>query len=111
MRLVLKMKKNKYIYLLTCLVFILSSCNAAREAGKVLRNEKSRTTDEFLVKKKEPLSQPPNFRTIPEPGSLNQDDINEDSINKILKIPEENRNVNKKKKTGIENSILEKILK
>jgi hypothetical protein len=111
MRLALKMKKNKYIYLLTCLVFILSSCETAREAGKVLRNEKSRTTDEFLVKKKEPLSQPPNFRTIPEPGSLNQNGTNEDSINKILKIPEENRNINKRKKTGIENSILEKILK
>ena len=100
--------KNKYLLLV---LLILYSCSSFKDVESVLRNEKMKSTDEFLVKKKEPLSQPPDFRTIPKPGSLNQDDINEDSINKILKIPEENRNVNKKKKTGIENSILEKILK
>ena len=105
------MKFIRLLIPLIALSVILNSCSSLGEAGKVLRNEKRNSTDEFLVKKKEPLSQPPDFSTIPEPGSLNQDDINEDSINKILKIPEENRNINKRKKTGIENSILEKILK
>ena len=40
-----------------------------KEAGKVLRNEKIKTTDEFLVKKKEPLVLPPDYEKIPEPGS------------------------------------------
>ena len=39
------------------------------DASKVLRNEKIKTTDEFLVKKREPLVLPPDYRTIPEPGS------------------------------------------
>ena len=33
------------------LAFILSACGSVKEAGKVLRNEKVKNTDEFLVKK------------------------------------------------------------
>ena len=35
--------------------FILSACGGLKDAGKVLRNEKIRTTDEFLIKKRNPL--------------------------------------------------------
>ena len=34
---------------------ILSACGGLKDAGKVLRNEKIRTTDEFLIKKRNPL--------------------------------------------------------
>ena len=53
-------------------LIILSSCTGLRDAGKVLRNEKIKTTDEFLVKKKAPLALPPNYEKIPEPGSILQ---------------------------------------
>ena len=36
---------------------------------KVLRNEKIKTTDEFLVEKRDPLVFPPDFDKIPEPGT------------------------------------------
>ena len=36
-------------------VLMLPSCQSFDEASKVLKNEKVRTTDEFLVKKREPL--------------------------------------------------------
>ena len=44
-----------------------------KEAGKMLRNEKIITTDEFLVEKKQPLVLPPNYEKIPEPGSIKAD--------------------------------------
>ena len=42
----------KNLKLLVFLLFILVSCKSLKDAGKVLRNEKITTTDEFLVKKK-----------------------------------------------------------
>ena len=62
----------KKILLTLFLPFILLSCASFEEAGKVLRNEKIKSTDEFLVKKKEPLVLPPDFNKIPEPGSLSK---------------------------------------
>ena len=56
------------ITLIFIIIFILNSCGGFREAGKVLRNEKIRTTDEFLVKKKDPLELPHNYDEIQEPG-------------------------------------------
>ena len=41
----------KNIYLLSIFLLVLVSCGGFKEAGKVLRNEKKNTTDEFLVKK------------------------------------------------------------
>ena len=42
--------RNIIIFL--TIVFLLTSCGGFSEAGKVLRNEKSTNTDEFLIKKK-----------------------------------------------------------
>ena len=42
------------------------------EAGKVLKNEKISTTDEFLVKKRQPLILPPDYDKIPEPNTINK---------------------------------------
>ena len=63
------MKKN-FLIILTFLVFV--SCSGFQDAAKVLRNEKIKSTDEFLVKKKEPLVLPPDYSKIPEPGSLSK---------------------------------------
>ena len=58
--------------LLIALLF-LTSCGGLKEAGKVLRNEKIKTTDEFLVEKRNPLELPPDFKDIPEPGKLSKE--------------------------------------
>ena len=44
--------KIKYFLLLS--LFLFSACSSMSDAKKVLKNEKVRTTDEFLVKKKPP---------------------------------------------------------
>ena len=98
------------INLLIILSFILVSCGSLKEAGKMLRNEKTATTDEFLVEKKQPLVLPPNYEEIPEPGSTKDQQLDdEDKIKKILKAPQED--VKKNKSSSIENSILNKIRK
>ena len=44
--------KIKYFLLLS--LFLFSACSSMSDAKKVLKNEKIRTTDEFLVKKETP---------------------------------------------------------
>ena len=46
------MKAKKLIFIF-CGLRLLQACQSMEEAGKVLRNEKVRTTDEFLIKKRE----------------------------------------------------------
>jgi hypothetical protein len=91
-------------------IFLLTSCNGLKEARKVLRNEKITTTDEFLVKKRNPLVLPPNYEELPIPGSIKEAKENqEEKIKKILKAPEIQET--KKSSSSVEKSILNKIRK
>ena len=63
------MKKLKKILLNCILIYFLHSSGGASDAAKVLKNEKITNTDEFLVKKRDPLVLPPEYDNIPEPNS------------------------------------------
>ena len=92
-------------------MFIVTSCTSMKEAGQVLRNEKIKTNDEFLVKKKQPLVLPPDYDKIPEPGSSNKTQMNEkDKIRKILKKSDVDQ-TEMKKSSSVEKSIIDKIRK
>ena len=100
-------KKHNIIFSFI-LMSILCSCGGLSDAGKVLRNEKVKTTDEFLVKKRQPLALPPDYETLPKPGSLEssqKDKIKE--IDKIFKISKETSP--SKSSKSVEQSILNKI--
>ena len=102
-------KIKKLILYFISLTF-LYSCSGVSDVGKTLRNEKIRTTDEFLVKKRQPLSLPPDYENLPEPGSQRSTEKDGDGkINKILKIPE-NQTTNKSSST-VEQSIINEIRK
>ena len=89
----------KKINLLLLILFLSVSCGGLKDAGKVLRNEKTATTDEFLIKKRNPLVLPPDFEKIPEPGSITKkDQEDENKIQKILKAPESSKSTNKRVK-------------
>ncbi len=103
------MKKIKNIILYLIVLSFLYSCGTASDVGKTLRNEKTRTTDEFLVKKRQPLSLPPNYEDLPEPGSKSTGDENENQINKILKIPKKQKKINSA--SSVEQSIINEIRK
>ena len=84
----------------------LASCG---DVGKVLRNEKINSTDEFLVKKKGPLVLPPNYEEIPSPDSiLKKTDKEQNKIKSILKAPKKKGGA-KSSSSSVEQSILEKI--
>ena len=100
----------KKFCLIIILFLILNSCKSMQEAGKVLRNEKVKTTDEFLVKQKEPLILPPDYNKIPVPGSLSKDGNSKDgnNIKKILKNSQ-SKTPNKNNSSSVEDSIIDKI--
>lgn len=101
------------LFLLILFVFSVS-CKSMGDAKKVLTNQKIRTTDEFFVKKKEPLELPPEFNTIPAPGSLkdkrNKEISDDEKIKQILKAPNV-EDVNNKSSSSTEEAILNKIRK
>ena len=50
------------------LSFLITSCESVR---KGLTGSKNQSTDEFLVKKKDPLILPPDFENLPNPSERN----------------------------------------
>ncbi len=100
---------NKIILLIISAT-LLTSCSGFKDAGKVLRNEKITTTDEFLIKKRDPLVLPPDFREIPKPKSQSNQTQNENKIKDILKVPKEKRVV-PNKSLSVEQSIINEIKK
>ncbi len=93
--------------ILICLL-VLTSCE---NAAKILRNEKIANTDEFLVKKKQPLIIPPDINIIPKPKSTKKKDKrDEEKIKDILK-KSRSTNINKNSNSSAEKSILDKISK
>ena len=93
-------------------LLVLNNCSSFSEAGKVLRNEKVRTTDEFLIKKKEPLTQPPDFDTMPEPRSIeNKAEKEENSIESILSSNTSKSDNTSSSSSSTEESILNQIKK
>lgn len=98
------------INILIILFFIIAGCSSLKEAGKIIRNEKVKTTDEFLVKKRNPLVLPPNFEIVPVPGSISENKQNqEDKLKEILKASEIDNTNNES--SSVEESILNRIRK
>ena len=100
--------------MLATLCVALNNCSGLKDAGNVLRNEKVTSTDEFLIKKKEPLTQPPDFDTIPEPGSIEANsaaELKKKNIKKILKTSRSKSNRSDSKTSSTEDSILNQIKK
>ena len=105
----LEIKKKIANILLIAFIFLIS-CGGFKEAGKVLRNEKITNTDEFFVKKRDPLILPPDYNTLPEPNTADNSTKKEnEKIGKILKLPEEETSTTGT--SSAEESILKNIKK
>ena len=107
------MKINKIITIIisTCLLY---SCQGTVDAlqGK----KRSDSNEEFLVEKKNPLTQPPDYNELPVPVGQEQEQPNEENdseIKKILDNVSQNEDSatqsNTDENTSLEKSILEKI--
>ena len=101
----------KKLFLNFIIFSLLYSCGGNSNIGKVLRNEKITNTDEFLVKKRDPLTMPPDHTNLPKPGKMKTSKKeNNESIENILKIPQD-QNSSTKKISSVEKAIINEINK
>lgn len=104
------MKNKKNLIIFSFFLLLLNNCSTLSEAGKVIRNEKIRTTDEFLVEKKQPLTLPPDFDKIPLPNSEQNLEKNDNLSFKNTLSNYENKNFEKERvPVNLEEEIIEKI--
>ncbi len=107
------MIKNKILSLI--LIFFSLALYSCQSASEALQGKKrSDQSDEFLVKKKNPLAMPPDFDKLPTPGKEEDSpQIFSDNteVKNLLNIDENKNKIVEKdsSSTDIESSILEKI--
>ncbi len=104
------MKKHNLKYILL-IVFIpmLTYCGGVKDAleGK----KRSEQSDEFLVKKKNPLQMPPDMNKLPKPG----DDLevnnqtSEEEFKQLLQIKENKKNQTTEENSDLLNNMKKKI--
>ena len=99
---------NKFSYLLVIFYF-LTACQSMEDA---LTLKKRKSSDEFLIEKKNPLVLPPNYGELPEPqtnNSIQEDKENEKEIimsNEKIKI---NEIIKNSTPSDLEKSVVEKM--
>ena len=118
------MKNNIKISILFFILLFVYSCGTAQDA--LVGKKRSEQGDEFLIDKKNPLSMPPDFDKLPEPGEsiaalTNENNEDDSEIKKLLIKNEDDelKDLSEKKKcdpkvekcetTNVENSIIEKL--
>ena len=57
---------KKIIYILS-IIYLVVSCESMDAVKRGLTGEKRKSTDEFLIKKKDPLILPPDYENLPIP--------------------------------------------
>ena len=100
------MNKICLLFVFVILIF-LQNCESAKRG---LGGGKIKSSDEFLVEKKDPLVLPPGYHDLPEPGQTQMDEEpDEKSISSILKVENNNQDINSSETIDLEESILKKI--
>ena len=104
------MKKIKLnLILLIALVPLLTFCGGVRDALE--GNKRSEQSDEFLVKKKNPLQMPPDMNKLPIPG----DDLevsshpNNEEVKDLLKIKDKDNSEDSNSGSDLLNNMKKKI--
>ena len=103
---------NKIIIII--FFFITACASSWQDIKKGLGGEKRTSTDEFLVRKKEPLVMPPKWKNLPEPGGVMKSDEEFSEVTDIEELMKLGKN--KESSTdyeqgngNLEESILKKI--
>ena len=96
---------KKIIYLFS-VIFFIASCETMNSVKRGLTGEKRQSTDEFLIKKKDPLVMPPNYSNLPTPDETN---LPEDEFKIFEKNLETSIDEDISKSSSVEQSILKKI--
>ena len=105
-------KLFKNTFLIVLILFAFSACQNVKDG---LTGKKQTNSDEFLVKKKNPLSLPPDFDNLPKPTDLSKKDDQNDSEISLKEILNKNASTKSTVSTSekpigsLEKNILEKI--
>ena len=104
------MKKIKLkLILILSLIPLLTFCGGVRDAleGK----KRSEQSDEFLVKKKNPLQMPPDIIKLPKPGDNLEvkSQTNDDEVKDLLKIKDNNITEDTRSSSDLINNMKKKI--
>ena len=103
-------RKQRYI-LLIILFFITSCADSWESVKRGLTGQKQKSTEEFLVKKKDPLILPPNYEFLPTPGESSTAKEEQSALKKLISSGNDEIEENSSSGTSIETSILKKIKK
>ena len=102
---------NKLIFLIISFSFLIG-CQSLKDGLE--GNKRSKSAEEFLIEKKNPLVLPPDYGKLPEPSDNKMDQKKEEEENEI-KVSlsknklESNEIIKNSEPTSIEESILKKI--
>ena len=88
------------------IIFFVTSCQSLQTAKKTLTGEKEFSSDEFMVKKKNPLILPPDYENLPTPD---EEAAAEEEISNFEKTLGASIEDNSSKSSSAEESILKKI--
>ena len=102
-------KVSKFFLVFTILIFLKGCGNSWGEFKETMSGQKVTNSDEFLIKKKDPLVLPPEYEKLPLPKTGKQKS-NANTIETVLKSNKTNNN-NSKVSTDLENMILEELRK
>ena len=105
------MLKKKTTFLIL-LIFLVTSCaDTWSNVKRGLTGAKQNSTDEFLVKKKDPLILPPDFDSLPLPSDRDEAAEEVSSFEKTLKKASETEVTSTSAESSAEDSILKQIRK
>ena len=99
---------KKIIFFLMLTFFITSCSNTFDSVKRGLTGAKANSTDEFLVKKKDPLVLPPDFENLPTPDERN---VAKEEFEIFEQALEDTLEENSTKDGSVEESIIKKIQK
>ena len=99
----------KFFLLINFSVLLISCGNNWSEFRKTMSGEKTTNTDEFLIKKKDPLVLPPEYGKLPLPKS-NKKKSQEATIENVLRSNDNTKNETKVS-SDLENIILRELKK
>ena len=97
---------KKIIYMFVLVFFTVSCADSMDSVKRGLTGQKRDSTDEFLVKKKDPLILPPDYENLPVPDESAATNEDSSTFEKNLEALIED---NSSTSSSVENSILKKI--
>ncbi len=94
------------------LIFLVTSCaDSWSNVKRGLTGAKQKSTDEFLVQKKDPLILPPDFDSLPSPSDREEAIEEMSSFEKTFKQESETEITASSAESSVEGSILKQIKK